>query len=70
MNAWVDVALGHNTWRVYLITAESGTVMVPLRQLATALGFALSWDGPKAVADLRPEKQKRMPLTFNNGERK
>ncbi|TDA64085.1 MAG: hypothetical protein D9V47_14620 [Clostridia bacterium] len=56
VNAWVDVTLSHNTWRVYLTPAESGPIVVPLRELALALGFGLSWDGPGAVAELRPEK--------------
>lgn len=56
VNAWVDVTAGRNTWRLYLTPAEGGPAMVPLRELATALGFDLSWDGPRAAAHLRPEK--------------
>ncbi|TDA70319.1 MAG: hypothetical protein D9V47_01915 [Clostridia bacterium] len=56
VNAWVDVTAGRNAWRVYLTPAEGGPAMVPLRELAMALGFDLSWDGPGAAAHLRPEK--------------
>jgi len=57
VTAWVDVSRGGNVWRVYLTPAEGGsTVMVPLRELAAALGFDLLWEAPRATTDLRPAR--------------
>jgi len=53
VNAWVDVALGQNTWRIFLTSSESGSAMVPLRELALALGYQLSWDGSLSRAGLK-----------------
>jgi hypothetical protein len=57
VTAWVDVRRGDCGWRLYLTGAEAGpTLMVPLRDLATALGFEVAWEPDRATAYLRPAR--------------
>lgn len=51
-----DVTLGPRMWRLYQTPADEGEPYVPLRQLAVALGFAVTWDGAGARAELHGEK--------------
>jgi len=56
IKSYVDVGLGSKSWRVYLTPKTNDTTMVPLRQLALALGYQLSWDASLERVQLRTEK--------------